>query len=239
MESVSQSCHIRENHPAVTSSPKCSLRLDTRLTSSFCHVTTTPVRRSARESNHPTSAAGTCSVGNGCSSSPFAEADTPAGRIADPPPSRPASHDDVPAPKQGRPPVGSPAGIWPKPRRRPITTLQPMHSQREYAIPEDGGPGSSSQPFVTWTGKIVSPSPAPDIATERYTPSRRGPIAIRMTLWLGFGVVFGLAPVIVNTVKSWMSPAGLNLTEVLGHGELFITGAVVAGSAIGELVAEQ
>lgn len=33
-----------------------------------------------------------------------------------------------------------------------------------------------------------------------------------------------------------MSAEGLNLTEVLGRGELFIVSAVIAGSAIGELV---
>lgn len=58
-----------------------------------------------------------------------------------------------------------------------------------------------------------------------------------MTLWTTFGVVFGLGPVIANSVKSGMSTQGLNLTQVLGHGELFIVGAVIAGGAVGELVA--
>lgn len=67
--------------------------------------------------------------------------------------------------------------------------------------------------------------------------SRKSIIAIRMCLWATFGVVFGLGPVIANSIKSGMSAHGLNLTEVLGHGELFIVGAVIAGSAVGELVA--
>ncbi|ODR17171.1 hypothetical protein BHQ23_27370 [Mycobacterium gordonae] len=58
-----------------------------------------------------------------------------------------------------------------------------------------------------------------------------------MSLWATFGVVFGLGPVIANSIKSGMSAHGLDLTEVLGRGELFIVGAVIAGGALGELVA--
>ena len=56
-------------------------------------------------------------------------------------------------------------------------------------------------------------------------------------LWLTFSVVFGSAPLIVDALKSGMSPHGLNLTYVLGHGALFILGAVIAGVSIGELIA--
>jgi hypothetical protein len=98
------------------------------------------------------------------------------------------------------------------------------------------GEPEAAAPYATTAGRIAGLSP-PVIETERIATSRRGAIAIRMTLWFGFGVIFGLAPVIVNSVRSGMSAEGLNLTAVLGHGELFIVGAVVAGSAIGELVA--
>lgn len=75
------------------------------------------------------------------------------------------------------------------------------------------------------------------VRSEPIAESRRGAIALRLTLWATFGVLFGLGPVIVNSIKSGMSAGGLNLTEVLGHGELFIVGAVIAGGAIGELIA--
>lgn len=58
-----------------------------------------------------------------------------------------------------------------------------------------------------------------------------------MSLWATFGVVFGLGPVIANSIKSGMSAHGLDLTEVLGRGELFIVGTVIAGGALGELIA--
>ncbi|WP_157521163.1 hypothetical protein [Mycobacterium sp. ACS4331] len=78
---------------------------------------------------------------------------------------------------------------------------------------------------------------AVDVRLEPIAEARGGAIALRMTLWATFGVLFGLGPVIVNSIKSGMSSAGLDLTEVLGYGELFIVGAVIAGSAIGELIA--
>jgi hypothetical protein len=67
--------------------------------------------------------------------------------------------------------------------------------------------------------------------------SRRSTIAVRLSVWAGFGVIFGLLPLIVAALKTGMSHDGFRLTAILGHGELFIAGAVIAGGAIGELVA--
>lgn len=67
--------------------------------------------------------------------------------------------------------------------------------------------------------------------------SRRSAIAVRLSVWTGFGVVFGLLPLIVGAIRTGMSREGFQLTAVLGHGELFIASAVIAGGAIGELVA--
>jgi len=74
---------------------------------------------------------------------------------------------------------------------------------------------------------IITSAPIPQ--------SRGGAIAIRLTLWLTFSVVFGSAPLIVDAIKSGVSPHGLNLTDVLGHGALFILGAVIAGGSFGEI----
>jgi hypothetical protein len=43
----------------------------------------------------------------------------------------------------------------------------------------------------------------------------------------------------VDAIKSGMSPDGLNLDAVFGHGHggLFVLGAVIAGGAFGELIA--
>ncbi|WP_396910910.1 hypothetical protein [Mycolicibacterium sp.] len=111
-----------------------------------------------------------------------------------------------------------------------------MQGERDSPQPEQGGDPVTVDYSEPTAGRLRN-HPAPDISTETFPSSRRGAIAIRMTLWLGFGVIFGLAPVIVNSLRSGMSAEGLNLTHVLGNGELFIVGAVIAGSAIGELVA--
>jgi Na+-transporting methylmalonyl-CoA/oxaloacetate decarboxylase gamma subunit len=66
--------------------------------------------------------------------------------------------------------------------------------------------------------------------------SRGSAITIRVVTWLGFGVVLGLLPLLVDAVKVAMSPTGFDLTKVLGGGGLFIAGAVLAGGAIGELI---
>lgn len=61
-------------------------------------------------------------------------------------------------------------------------------------------------------------------------------MVIRLAVWLLFGVVLGLLPLIANGIKGVMSNQGFSLTEVLGGGELFIVSAVIAAGAIGELL---
>jgi len=70
------------------------------------------------------------------------------------------------------------------------------------------------------------------------TLSTRWTVAIRLSVWLTFGVVFGLLPLLISLAKEGMSPDGLHLADVLGHGELMIVGAVIAAGALGEFVAD-
>ena len=51
-------------------------------------------------------------------------------------------------------------------------------------------------------------------------------------------IIFGMLPLLVAVVRTAMSPHGLDLTEVLGRGELFLISAVIGGTAVGALVTE-
>jgi hypothetical protein len=107
----------------------------------------------------------------------------------------------------------------------------PMRAERDSPEVTSNAP-APTEPYVTRSGL-----PKPTVETTSNVASRRDAIALRLTFWLAFGVVLGLAPMLVNSVRSAMSANGLNLTEVLGQGELFIGGAVIAGGAFGELLA--
>lgn len=75
------------------------------------------------------------------------------------------------------------------------------------------------------------------IAVEPEVTSRRKTLITRLSVWLLFGVILGLLPLIASVIKGAMSTGGLSFTEVLGGGELFIVGAVIAAGAMGELFA--
>jgi hypothetical protein len=75
------------------------------------------------------------------------------------------------------------------------------------------------------------------IAVEPEVTSRRKALITRLSVWLLFGVILGLLPLIASVIKGAMSPDGLSFTEVLGGGELFIVSAVIAAGAMGELFA--
>ncbi|MEV6448600.1 hypothetical protein [Amycolatopsis sp. NPDC051716] len=60
---------------------------------------------------------------------------------------------------------------------------------------------------------------------------------VRVVVWVLFGVIFGLLPVIIAAFRDSVSPEGLNLDKMLGSGELLIVGAVIAAGATGELFA--
>jgi hypothetical protein len=65
--------------------------------------------------------------------------------------------------------------------------------------------------------------------------SRNALIAIRVSAWLFFGVIFGLLPLIIKLIGMALGDHGLS--EFLDRGELFIIGGVIAAGAIGELFA--
>jgi hypothetical protein len=90
---------------------------------------------------------------------------------------------------------------------------------------------------------VTDPSTAADEAVaepepEQPTGSRWPAIIVRTVAWVAFVVLFGLLPLLVAMVRAAMSPHGLDLTEVLGRGELFLVSAVIGGTAIGALVTE-
>ena len=78
---------------------------------------------------------------------------------------------------------------------------------------------------------------ASEIAVEPEVTSRRKALITRLSVWLLFGVMLGLLPLIARVIKGAMSKDGLSITEVLGDGELFIVSAVIAAGAMGELFA--
>ncbi|GAA2427176.1 hypothetical protein [Mycolicibacterium llatzerense] len=67
------------------------------------------------------------------------------------------------------------------------------------------------------------------------TTSRRGIVVVRLTFWVTFGVIVGLLPIIIVSIQTGMSHE-FSIVDVLGKGELFVAGAVIAGGAIGELI---
>ncbi|WP_141120374.1 hypothetical protein [Mycobacterium malmoense] len=67
-------------------------------------------------------------------------------------------------------------------------------------------------------------------------PSRKASIAIKLSVWTVFVVIIGLLPILVDMIRSGMSPHGLDFAQVLGRGELYLVGAVIAAGSIGELV---
>jgi hypothetical protein len=62
-------------------------------------------------------------------------------------------------------------------------------------------------------------------------------IVVRVVVWVLFGVVFGLLPLIISIIKDAASAEGLHLSSVLGKGELLMIGAVIAAGSLGELLA--
>jgi hypothetical protein len=67
--------------------------------------------------------------------------------------------------------------------------------------------------------------------------SRRRLIVIRLIVWVLFGVIFGLLPLIAVGLRELMSARGLHLYAVLEGGELFVISAVLSAGAVGELLA--
>jgi len=66
--------------------------------------------------------------------------------------------------------------------------------------------------------------------------SRREARSVKLTVWLGFGVVFGLLPLVLSGLRAGMTASGFDLLTALGGGELFIVDAVLAAGVIGEVV---
>ncbi len=120
----------------------------------------------------------------------------------------------------------SPARGW---RPPPCRCSRAGFAASTLALMSSQGGGEGPTDIGSW--KPTTPEPIPQ--------SRRAAILIRLALWLAFSVAFGSAPLIVDGVKSGMSPHGLDFDDVLGHGHggLFILGAVIAGGSIGELIA--
>jgi hypothetical protein len=76
-----------------------------------------------------------------------------------------------------------------------------------------------------------------DATDEVRVTSHRKEIITRMTVWLLFGVIFGLFPLIASGIVNAILDHGFSVTEVLSKGELFIVSAVTAAGAMGELFA--
>lgn len=63
----------------------------------------------------------------------------------------------------------------------------------------------------------------------------RGRVWERLGVWLLFGMIFSLLPLIAVAIKGMLAPGGASLEQVLGGGEMFIVGAVISAGAVGEL----
>jgi len=59
---------------------------------------------------------------------------------------------------------------------------------------------------------------------------------VRLTVWVLFGVIIALLPLIAVGIKDAMSAEGFHLCNVLVDGELFVVSAVLAAGALGELL---
>lgn len=77
----------------------------------------------------------------------------------------------------------------------------------------------------------------PAVTDETGATPRREAVTTRLVVWLLFGVVLGLLPLIASVIRGVMSKDAFSFTEVLGGGELFIVSAVIAAGAMGELFA--
>ena len=63
---------------------------------------------------------------------------------------------------------------------------------------------------------------------------RRGATG-RLFVWLVFGVLIGLLPLMRPLSRDFLTDDGVSLDLVFGHGELFIVAAVIAAGAMGEI----
>jgi hypothetical protein len=90
---------------------------------------------------------------------------------------------------------------------------------------------------TAWSEYRALPVTSLPVASAPIPQSRSAAIAIRLMVWLAFSVVGGALPLILDALKSGMSPHGLNFDDVLGHRGLFILSAVIAGGSFGELFA--
>jgi hypothetical protein len=66
---------------------------------------------------------------------------------------------------------------------------------------------------------------------------QRALVIDRVLVWLLFGVVFGLLPLIAVGLGDALTEGGFHLESVLAEGELFIISAVLCAAALGELLA--
>ncbi|MER6507299.1 MULTISPECIES: hypothetical protein [unclassified Nonomuraea] len=68
------------------------------------------------------------------------------------------------------------------------------------------------------------------------TRARARQIIGRLTLWVVFGVIFGLLPIWIDALRGVMSPQRFSWMSILAKGELFIASSALAAAAVGELV---
>lgn len=97
---------------------------------------------------------------------------------------------------------------------------------------------SSNAPEQSAAAPIQGTAPpqqgeAPKVNVE----SRRKAAAKRIFVWLLFGAVVGLLPILAVILKEYLSPKGLHIDSVLASGDLLIVSAVLSASALGELIA--
>jgi hypothetical protein len=56
------------------------------------------------------------------------------------------------------------------------------------------------------------------------------------TIWLIFSVVLALAPLIFNTVSTFMTGVDPSMADLIGHGELLIVSVALGADAVGKLI---
>lgn len=85
------------------------------------------------------------------------------------------------------------------------------------------------------TGGQASGAEAPVPAADPKPKSRRPTIFTRLLLWLIFGVLIGVLPLLADGIKDTFGADGFSFDSLLSQGELFIISSVIAAGAIGEL----
>ena len=82
---------------------------------------------------------------------------------------------------------------------------------------------------------MVAPFQNVASAVDTSPPTRRRVVVARLTLWILFGVIIGLMPLVFDTLRATLSVQGFSVITTLARGQLFISSAAMSAGAMGEL----